>query len=186
MQPETMPLTMAHNALVQAQLEKLLAAHGAGLHRVARTYAKTPAEAADLAQEIAVAVWRALPGFRGQCSERTFVFRIAHNRGISYAEASRVRERTTPLVEAPSSAADPRPTADDALDAARRRHALWRAIGALPVGSRSVITLALEGMSHEEIAEVLGSTANSVGVRLSKARAELRAQMKADEDGERR
>ena len=77
-----MPLTMAHNALVQAQLERLLAAHGAGLHRVARAYAKNPAEAADLAQEIAVAVWRALPGFRGQCSERTFVFRIAHNRGI--------------------------------------------------------------------------------------------------------
>ena len=39
----------------------------------------------ELVQEIALAIWQALPRFRGECSERTFVFRIAHNRGLIFA-----------------------------------------------------------------------------------------------------
>ena len=70
-----------------------------------------------------------------------------------------------------------------ALDAARRRDALFRALAELPVGSRAVITLALEGLSHAEIADVLGSTENSVAVRLSRGRAELRERLRTLEAG---
>jgi RNA polymerase sigma-70 factor (ECF subfamily) len=72
---------------------------------------------------------------------------------------------------------DRRPLADEALDAARRRLALFDAIAALPVAHRAVLTLALEGLAHDEIAEVLGTTANNVAVRLSRARAELRGKL---------
>ena len=173
---ESVLLAIDPDTVLRARLEALLAADGAGLRRVARAYSATPAEAADLAQEIAVAIWRALPGFRGECSDRTFAYRIAHNRGISYAESRSVRERTTPLVAAPS-VSDPRPNAEEALHDLQRREALWSAIGALPVGARAVLTLALEGMSHDEIAAVLGTTANSVAVRLSRARIELRKRL---------
>jgi RNA polymerase sigma-70 factor (ECF subfamily) len=171
---------MAEDAATRARLERLLAELGPGLARVARVYARGGAEADDLAQDIAVALWRALPDFRGDCSERTFAYRIAHNRGISHAEARRAREATTQLVEPPS-VADPRPGADEAIDAARRREALWTALAALPIGPRAVLSLALEGLTHEEIASVLGSTANSVAVRLSRARAELRAKLNETE-----
>ena len=60
---------------------------------------------------------------------------------------------------------------------ARRRDALWRGIRSLAPASRAVLTLALEGLSHEEIGEVLGITANNVGVRLSRARSELRTML---------
>lgn len=173
---ESVPLMMEPDVLLRARLEALLADHGPGLRRVARTYSTSPTEAADLAQEIAVAIWRALPTFRGDCSDRTFAYRIAHNRGISYAESRSVRERTTPLVEA-SPVPDPRPNAEEAIHDQQRREALWVAIGTLPVGARAVLTLALEGMSHEEIAAVLGTSANSVTVRLSRARAELRKRL---------
>jgi RNA polymerase sigma-70 factor (ECF subfamily) len=166
---------------LRARFERILVEHGPGLGRVARVYAHGRAERADLAQEIAVALWRALPDFRGESSERTFVYRIAHNRGVSHAEARRARERVTATVDPrdvnAAHAADPKPAADEALDAARRRDALFEAIAALPLGARAVLTLALEGMTHEEIADVLGSSANSVAVRLSRARAELRSKM---------
>jgi RNA polymerase sigma-70 factor (ECF subfamily) len=67
--------------------------------------------------------------------------------------------------------------ADEVLDTSRRRDALVRAISELPIGARSVLTLALEGLTHEEIADVLGTTSNSIGVRLSKARADLRSRL---------
>ena len=45
----------------------------------------------------------------------------------------------------------------------------------LPLGSRQVLTLALEGLSHAEIGEVLGLSDNAVAVRLHRARAHLKA-----------
>jgi RNA polymerase sigma-70 factor (ECF subfamily) len=67
------------------------------------------------------------------------------------------------------------PDPEESLGDARRREALWRGIRSLAPGARAVLTLALEGLSHEEIGDVLGITANNVGVRLSRARSELRA-----------
>lgn len=163
----------------RAQLERVLAEHGASLRRVARVYARSSEEAADLGQDIALALWRALPAFRGESSERTFVFRVAHNRGISHAMARKTREDVTPAATAPEppDARDPKPTPEEALHTARRADALLTAIATLPVGSRAVITLALEGMSHAEIADVLGTSTNSVAVRLSRARTELRTRL---------
>lgn len=164
-------------APLRATFDRLLAEEGAALGRVARVYARDPGEAADLAQEIAVAVWLALPQFRGESSERTFVFRIAHNRGISFAARRRARERTTPLGAGDEDATDPRPTPEEALDVRRRRDALLRALAELPLGARAVIALDLEGLTHQEIADVLGSTPNSVAVRLHRARAVLRERL---------
>lgn len=71
---------------LRARFVALLTAHGPGLRRVARAYAARTDETEDLLQEIALALWRALPAFRGECSDRTFVFRVAHNRGITFVE----------------------------------------------------------------------------------------------------
>ncbi len=174
MTPATIALEMERDAAARERFAALLGRHGPGLRRVARAYARSQAEADELEQEIALAVWRALPGFRGDSSERTFVYRIAHNRGITHAESARARGPVESLTD---EIVDARPSADEALDASRRRDALFRAIVELPVGARSVLTLTLEGLTHEEIADVLGTTANSVAVRLSRARAELRARL---------
>jgi len=182
MRAETADDLMADDATLRATFARLLSEHGAGLARVARVYTRSPAEASDLAQDIAVAIWTSLPNFRAECSERTFVYRIAHNRGITHAEGRRARDRATPVVAEPPEVADSRPSLEEALDAARRREALFRALGELPVGTRAVLTLALEGLSHQEVAEVLGTTANSVAVRLSRARAELREKLTKTEE----
>ena len=59
---------------------RLLHEHDRALRRLAASYERDPSRQQDLVQEIWLAVWQALPRFRGECSERTFVFRIAHNR----------------------------------------------------------------------------------------------------------
>ena len=64
--------------LSRAELEQwfdtVLAAHGPALGRLASSYTRTTGEREDLLQEIALAIWTALPRFRGECSERTFLF----------------------------------------------------------------------------------------------------------------
>ena len=69
----------------------LLNANLGALGRLASSYAGSTGERDDLLQEIALALWQALPRFRGESSERTFLFRIAHNHCINHI----VRRRPT-------------------------------------------------------------------------------------------
>lgn len=69
-------------------------------------------------QDIWLAVRRALPGFRGDCSERTFIYRIAHNRALTHA--GRSRAATAPLEEA-LDVLDPGASVEDHLQAANER-----------------------------------------------------------------
>ena len=66
------------------ELERVLATHAAALARLAASYESRPALREELLQDIAFALWRALPSFRHEASEKTFVMRIATNRALSH------------------------------------------------------------------------------------------------------
>jgi RNA polymerase sigma-70 factor (ECF subfamily) len=166
-------LIVADRERRRAQFLDIVAEHGAGLRRVARAYAARTNETEDLLQDIALALWRGLETFRGDCSARTFAFRIAHNRGITFAEQRR-RTDLSPEVSDGDATVSDTPTPEEALGESRRHDALWRAIRTLSPGARAVLTLALEGMSHEQVGEIVGITPNAVAVRLSRARTDLK------------
>lgn len=154
-----------------ARFETILGEYGAALRRVAAGYERDPGRREDLFQEIGLALWQALPGFRGECSERTFVYRIAHNRGLTHA----TRRRPAPVpLETAGGVADPAPDPETAAHAAQGRRRLEAAILALPLSLRQVLTLALEGLKGAEIGEVLGLSESNVAVRLHRARKMLR------------
>lgn len=150
---------------------RLLQEHDRSLRRLAASYERDPARQEDLVQDIWFAVWRALPRFRDECSERTFVFRIAHNRAVSHVD--HWQRRRTDLLDddAPIEAPDPDP--EHSLSQQQRHERLRAAVQALPLSMRQVVVLTLEGLSHAEVAEILGITDNNVAVRLTRARAEL-------------
>src|SRR5258708_17598514 len=76
----------------EQHFDRLFAANGPALTRLAASYTNTQADRDDLLQEIAMALWQAWPRFRGECSERTFLFRIAHNRAIACLARARSQE----------------------------------------------------------------------------------------------
>jgi RNA polymerase sigma-70 factor (ECF subfamily) len=131
----------------------------------------------ELVQEIALAIWQALPHFRSECSERTFVFRIAHNRGLTHVWRRRPAHQPLEDLEEADQPIDPRPHPDEHLARSDQRARLMEAIHSLPVGHRQMIVLMLEGLSHAEIAEVVGITENNVAVRLNRARNALKVAM---------
>lgn len=170
------PMTgAARDALVE-RFRRLMREHGPALWRAAGCYEARAADREDLHQEIWLAVWKALPRFRDECSERTFLFRIAHNRGLTHAW--RRRPASLELDEA-GEVADPGPGPEEDLEAARRREGLARAVRSLPPPQRQVCALSLEGLTHREIADVVGITENNVAVRLSRARDALRRRLAA-------
>ena len=94
--------------MTDAEFDRIVRAHGAALSRVAWGYVSGAADHDDLMQEILVAVWRALPQFRAESSERTFLFRIAHNRGSTFLSKRRHHEPLPDDAPFP----DPRPGPD--------------------------------------------------------------------------
>lgn len=154
--------------------QQLLADHGAAISRVAGAYVRGRAEREDLAQDIWLAVWRALPSWRGDASLKTFVFRIAHNRSVT--SLSRRKPADLDLEEA-EALVDSAPCPAEQLVAERQAQLLLAAVQRLPLGQRQVLTLRLEDFSYSEIAEVLGITESNVAVRLNRAREQLRARL---------
>jgi RNA polymerase sigma factor (sigma-70 family) len=156
--------------VLEERFDRLLAANGPALTRLAAAYTDTPSDRDDLLQEIALALWQALPRFRGECSERTFLFRIATNRAIGYL----ARRRAHPVIEEEVEAKDPAPNPEAGLAQEQRVERLRSAIRRLSLAYRQAITLSLEGLGYGEIAEVLGISESNVGVRLTRARQILR------------
>jgi len=158
----------------RADLEKLfhslIEENGQSLFRLAAGFTNSRADCDDLFQEMVLAIWQALPNFRAESSVRTYLFRIARNRAIAFLISRRKMqsEDETPLV------ADHRPDPQQQMEAKEKREELLNSVRRLPFAYRDVITLALEGLSYAEIADILGLSETNVGARLNRAKLALK------------
>ena len=142
---------------------------GPMLARIAGSYEAEPARRDDLLQEISLAVWKALPAWRGDASLRTFAARVAHNRALDHLAKEKRAQGDELHDEHPDPVANPFRHAE----AHQQRNELVAAVRRLPLGQRQVVVLALEGFSQREIADSLGLEENTVTQRLSRARRQL-------------
>jgi RNA polymerase sigma-70 factor (ECF subfamily) len=140
------------------------------LARVVASYERDQNLREDLLQEVFVAVIASLPRLADPDKVKSFVLRIAHNRCLSHV-ARRMRERTSqaPLLDF----ADQEPDHAAALIDAERGQRLLDAVRCLALPYRQVMTLLLEDLSYDEIAETLGISVANVGVRVNRAKQQL-------------
>lgn len=150
--------------------------YGASLGRLAASYEALPHAREDLLQDIRLAIWSALPKFRQECSLRTFVYRIAHNRGLTHVWSRRAKPQHTHEL---SDVVDPRSDPESTVIQKTQHLKLIEAVRQLPILYRQVITLFLENLSHAEIGAVLGITETNVAVRLNRARKLLVEKLRA-------
>ena len=147
------------------------------LARVVATYERDHALRDELLQEVLMAIFLALPRLTQPEKLKPFVFRIAHNRSLSHI-TRRIRERAHE--ETGIDADLPTPSQEQALIKAERGERLLEAIRQLALPYRQVMTLILEDMSYEEIAETLGITVDNVGVRVNRAKKQLQERLHHD------
>jgi RNA polymerase sigma-70 factor (ECF subfamily) len=130
----------------------------------------------DLAQDYAQEAWiraiRALPTFRGDARFSTWLHRIAVNSALQAVRRAESRhKREAPM---PESLAVAQPSRDALLS----QRLEW-ALDLLPERMRKVLILHdVEGYTHDEIGELLGTAAGTSKSQLFKARAKMRALLK--------
>ena len=152
--------------------------HGAIVHHVVNGFA-TGDDRDDLLQDVLLAVWKAIPAFRGQAKPATYLYRVSHNAALLWVRKERnYRRRVERFGAWPAEAVGtcPEPAADERLVR------LYDAIHTLKPLDRSLILLSLDGLSYREMAEVLGLSESNVGVKLNRIKAQLTQTLKGDED----
>lgn len=156
----------------QGEFATLLSEHAGLLSRIAGSYEVDPARRDDLLQDIALALWRAVPSWRGEAPLKAFIARVAHNRGATHVVG---QMRHAPTVDLSEQLVDLKHGPEHYTQLEQRRLRLQSAVRGLPLPLRQAVTLALEGFSHAEIAGALDISANNVAVRLNRARKALGA-----------
>jgi len=155
--------------------------HGAMIERLARGYEADPELRNDLVQEIHTALWRSFAIFEGQCAEKSWVHRIAHNVGVTHM-MTWLRKRKVPLVGLEQIAELPDGDNPEHTTGARAlSDRLLVAIHRLQPADRQVMLLYLEDLTAAEIGEVTGLSASAVAVRIHRLKALLAEPYRAEE-----
>lgn len=143
--------------------------HGAILHRTVRGFAPG-SDADDLMQELLMALWRAIPAFRGASSPATFIYRVSHNAALTWKKLD-AREAAEPL-PSPDGVADCEDRSEE-HDDERLLALLYDEIHKLRPTDRSLMLLSLDGLSYDEIGSIHGLSSNAIGVRLHRLRKQV-------------
>ena len=136
---------------------------------VRRLVGNDPDLAADIAQEVWIQIFRALPSYRGESQFSTWAHRIAVNRTLNALR--KTRRLASIETEVNEDSASFEPDTDRSFIA----QSIEDAAAKLSPGARTVFMLHdVEGYTHEEIANELGITTGGSKSQLFKARAKLR------------
>jgi RNA polymerase sigma-70 factor (ECF subfamily) len=164
------------------------------LSRLLSRFVRDPAEVEDVTQEAFIKAYRALPSFRGDSAFYTWLYRIGINTAKNYLVALGRRAPTTTGFD--NEEAEGFEDAEQLRDSSTPESELHgkeiaatvnRAMDALPEDLRTAITLReIEGLSYEEIANVMSCPIGTVRSRIFRARdaiaAELRPLLGTDKD----
>jgi RNA polymerase sigma-70 factor (ECF subfamily) len=140
--------------------------------KVVRAYAPVE-DQDDLFQEICLQIWSSIPRFDGRAKTSTWIYRVALNTALVWKRGKKRWQRRRSSVIDLSQIADNRDTEAGIGRDTEIIERVYAAIRKLPKLDSSLILMYLDGLSYSGIAEILGISANNVGVKLNRARKKL-------------
>jgi len=150
-------------------MRQLWSQHAPHIDAVVRRLVGNAEEAADIAQEVWIQIFRALPSYRGESQFGTWAHRIAVNRTLN------ALRRTRRLAKIETDIEEDTASVEQGSDGALLAASIQDAAARLSPGARTVFLMHdVEGYTHEEIAAELGITPGGSKSQLFKARAKLR------------
>lgn len=144
------------------------------LRRYLARYAGDPALADDLLQETLIRITRGLPDFAGRSSLKTWAFSIATRVAADHFRQPLNRARIVDVDEAPE-VADSQPATDQRLVTDEMNACVRKVIDSLPEDYRAALVLhELEGLTADQVADVLGCSLATAKIRIHRGRVRLR------------
>ncbi len=136
--------------------------------KICRAYTNSQEDFEDYYQEVCLQIWRSRDSFQGGSEWSTWIYRISLNVCLTYLKKSKNNPQNFTSDSLPPEVIDDSQTHDDGnIDQ------LFDAIKQLSEVDRAVILLYLEEKSYQEIADILGSKANNIGVKIKRIKQRL-------------
>ena len=138
--------------------------------KICRAYTNSQEDFEDYYQEVCLQIWRSKDNFREQCKWSTWVYRISLNVCLTLLKKKKSNGQTyfTSDILPDVIIIENRAFEDESLNQ------LYVAIRRLSEVDRALIILYLEEKSYHEMAEVLGTNANNIGVRVNRIKERLK------------
>jgi RNA polymerase sigma factor (sigma-70 family) len=152
--------------LSESEFLSLIKANQGIIYKLTGLYAADAEEKKDLCQEIICQAWKGWPLFKGEAKFSTWLYRISLNTILTQKRRKKIIDYREDLE--PIAASVEQNTIQQ--ENSRRLH---RAIRELVETDRALISLHLDGYENGEIAEIVGITANNVGVKLHRIKNQL-------------
>ena len=159
-----------------------LDAHIGLMLKVVRGCAASPADQDDLLQEVLLQIWSSIPAFRGEAKETTWIYRVAWNTALAWRRGERRRREGHETLIRFSPPPQVQPSHVESQLEQEIVERLYAAIRQLPKVDASLALMHLDGLSYQEMAEVLGISENYIGVKLNRIRKQLADQLKGASD----
>jgi len=159
-------------------LDDLFRRHREAAYRIACRLLGNAEDALDVVQESFIHVLRGIGSFRGQSSFKTWLYRIVTHAALDWRRCRAVRSAASLDAESspePAATGERRRSPTDEAAADDLKEAIDKALMNVSEKNRVALVLyALEGMSYQEVAEVLGISIGTVMSRIFNARQRLR------------
>lgn len=157
-----------------AAFREVFVRHRSDVARLVYRMLNAPADLEDVVQEVFVQVFRSLKDFRGQSKFSTWLHRVTVNVVLMHRRSAKSRPVLAPETPQELVPDEHRLLPDEEAEKAERLHAFQRLLGRIAEKKRVVFVLhELEGLSPNEIADIVGAPVLTVRTRLFYARREL-------------
>ena len=151
--------------------------------KVVRGCAASPQDQDDLFQDVLLQIWSSIPAFRGEAKETTWIYRVAFNTALAWRRGERRRREGREKFLKFDVSPHAQPSHLDSLPAQEMIERLYAAIRQLSKVDASLALMHLDGLSYQEMAEVIGVSENYVGVKLNRIRKQLADQLTEESKG---
>ncbi len=137
--------------------------------KICRAYTDTQEDFEDYYQEVCLQIWRSREQFKAQSEWSTWIYRLALNVCMTLLKKRKNSDRHFASDAIPVEVEETiQAFSDDSLNE------LYIAIKKLAEVDRAVIMLYLEEKSYQEIAEIMGTNPNNIGVRIKRIKERLK------------
>lgn len=143
--------------------------HVAIIIKICRAYTNSQEDFEDYYQEVCLQIWRSKDNFQEQCEWSTWVYRISLNVCMTLFKKKKNNHQYFTSDSLPEDVTE---ESHDFTDESLNR--LYDAIRQLSEIDRGVILLYLEEKSYQEIADITGTNANNIGVRIKRIKERLK------------
>jgi len=152
---------------------EVLEHHKNQIFRICWGFATQQSDAEDLLQEVLINIWRGIEKFEGKSSLNTWVYKVAVNTCLLFQRSAK-RKIKLQFHDNETQYEIAETSIESSIINNERIHKLMEAIKTLNKTDKTIALLLLEEMSYGEIAKIIGTTENNIGVKVHRIKEKLK------------